>query len=34
MYEGWNSLDEVREYRTKLLESGMDPQVPTCDTAQ
>ncbi|MGE4424297.1 MAG: hypothetical protein AB7D39_18505 [Pseudodesulfovibrio sp.] len=34
MYEGWNSLDEVKEYRTKLLESGADPQIPTCDTAQ
>jgi len=34
MYEGWTSLDEVKEYRTKLLESGTDPQVPTCGTAQ
>lgn len=34
MYEGWNSMDEVVEYRTKLLESGMDPQNPACDTAQ
>lgn len=34
MYEGWNSLDEVKEYRTKLLQSGTDPQVPACDTAQ
>lgn len=34
MYEGWNSLDEVKEYRTKLLESGTDPQIPTCGTAQ
>ncbi|BCS88417.1 hypothetical protein [Pseudodesulfovibrio sediminis] len=34
MYEGWNSLEEVAEYRSKLLESGTDPQVPTCNTAQ
>lgn len=34
MYEGWNSLDEVREYRDKLLQSGADPQIPTCGTAQ
>jgi len=34
MYEGWNSMDEVKEYRTKLLESGTDPQQPACDTAQ
>ncbi|MCJ2164457.1 MULTISPECIES: hypothetical protein [unclassified Pseudodesulfovibrio] len=34
MYDGWNSLDEVKEYRTKLLESGTDPQIPTCGTAQ
>ncbi|EGB16183.1 hypothetical protein DND132_2980 [Pseudodesulfovibrio mercurii] len=34
MYEGWNSLDEVKEYRTKLMESGADPQIPACGTAQ
>ncbi|WP_319581768.1 hypothetical protein [uncultured Pseudodesulfovibrio sp.] len=34
MYEGWNSMDEVKEYRTKLIESGMDPQTPACGTAQ
>ena len=34
MYEGWNSMDEVQEYRNKLVESGMDPQTPACGTAQ
>jgi len=34
MYDGWNSLDEVKEYRNKLLESGTDPQTPACGTAQ
>ena len=34
MYEGWNSLDEVKEYRAKLVESGTDPGTPECDTAQ
>jgi len=34
MYEGWNSMDEVKEYRSKLVKSGTDPQVPTCDTTQ
>lgn len=34
MYEGWNSMDEVQEYRTKLVESGTDPQMPACNTAQ
>ncbi|MEF2229382.1 MAG: hypothetical protein V3571_00480 [Pseudodesulfovibrio sp.] len=34
MYRGWNSLDEVKEYRRKLLENGTDPGVPTCETAQ
>lgn len=34
MFEGWKSLDEVREYREKLLASGTDPQTPACDTAQ
>ena len=34
MYEGWNSMDEVKEYRSKLMESGMDPGTPECTTAQ
>ncbi|QGY38895.1 hypothetical protein GM415_01660 [Pseudodesulfovibrio cashew] len=34
MYDGWNSLDEVKAYRAKLVESGTDPQVPDCTTAQ
>lgn len=34
MYEGWNSMDEVKEYRDKLVESGADPQIPPCDTTQ
>ncbi|MBC15726.1 conserved protein of unknown function [Pseudodesulfovibrio profundus] len=34
MYEGWNSLDEVQEYRTKLQDSGTDPGMPTCSTKQ
>jgi len=34
MYEGWNSLDEVKEYRQKLLQSDAAPGEPTCGTAQ
>jgi hypothetical protein len=34
MYDGWNSLDEVKEYRAKLVESGTDPATPTCTTTQ
>lgn len=34
MYEGWNSLDEVREYRAKLVNSGADPGDPACTTTQ
>jgi len=34
MYEGWNSMDEVKEYRAKLVQSGTDPGSPVCDTAQ
>ncbi len=34
MYEGWNSMDEVKEYRAKLMESGTDPGTPECNTAQ
>jgi len=34
MYEGWNSMDEVQEYRTKLVDSGTDPQIPECSTKQ
>lgn len=34
MFEGWNSLDEVQEYRAKLLEGGVDPATPECNTAQ
>lgn len=34
MYDGWNSLDEVQEYRAKLVESGTDPGTPECGTAQ
>lgn len=34
MYDGWTSMDEVKEYREKLLASGTDPQIPACDTAQ
>ncbi|QJB55291.1 hypothetical protein [Pseudodesulfovibrio sp. zrk46] len=34
MYDGWNSQEEVKEYRAKLLESGADPQIPECTTAQ
>lgn len=34
MYQGWNDLDEVKEYRAKLVESGTDPGMPACGTAQ
>lgn len=34
MFSGWNSMDEVQEYRAKLMASGMDPQIPACDTTQ
>lgn len=34
MYNGWSDMDEVREYRDKLLQSGADPQIPTCDATQ
>ncbi|WP_419785511.1 hypothetical protein [Pseudodesulfovibrio sp.] len=34
MWEGWNSLDQVKEYRKKLIENGTDPNIPTCGTAQ
>jgi len=34
MYEGWNSLDEVKQYRKRLLENGTDPGMPACGTAQ
>ncbi len=34
MYEGWNSMDEVIEYRNKLMEAGTDPATPECTTAQ
>jgi len=34
MYEGWNSLDEVKKYRKRLLENGTDPGMPACGTAQ
>ena len=34
MYAEWNQLDEVSEYRRKLLNSGTDPQMPACETAQ
>lgn len=34
MFEGWSSLDEVQEYRTKLVDSGTDPGMPACNTAQ
>jgi len=34
MYAGWNSLDEVKEYRAKLVDSGIDPGTPSCPTAQ
>lgn len=28
MYAGWNSLDQVKEYRAKLLAGGGDPNTP------
>ncbi len=34
MYDGWNSMDEVIDYRAKLVESGTDPGTPECNTAQ
>lgn len=34
MFEGWNSLDEVKEYRSKLVDSGTDPQIPECSAKQ
>jgi len=34
MYGEWNNLEEVKEYRTKLQETGTDPQTPSCATAQ
>ena len=34
MFEEWNKLAEVSEYRDKLLKSGTDPQTPACETAQ
>lgn len=29
MYAGWNSLDQVKEYRKKLMAGGGDPNEPT-----
>lgn len=34
MWEEWNKLDEVREYRDKLVQSGQDPQSPSCGAVQ
>ncbi|MGL1862766.1 MAG: hypothetical protein OCC46_09630 [Pseudodesulfovibrio sp.] len=34
MYEGWNSMDEVKEYRAKLVDTGTDPGSPACETKQ
>ncbi|NDV18547.1 hypothetical protein GO013_03825 [Pseudodesulfovibrio sp. JC047] len=34
IYTEWNALDEVTEYRSKLLNSGTDPQFPSCETTQ
>ncbi|CCH48744.1 hypothetical protein [Pseudodesulfovibrio piezophilus] len=34
MYANWNDLDEVKEYRAKLVENGTDPGMPECSTAQ
>ncbi|MBI9081462.1 MAG: hypothetical protein JEY79_17185 [Pseudodesulfovibrio sp.] len=34
MYEGWNSMDEVKEYRIKLVASGTYPDAPACKTTQ
>jgi len=32
MYEGWNSLDQVKEYRKKLLAGGGDPNRPATNS--
>ena len=34
MWEGWNSMDEVKEYRAKLVQGGTDPGTPVCATKQ
>ncbi len=34
MWEEWNKLDEVKQYREKLVQSGQDPQSPTCAAVQ
>ena len=34
MWEGWNSMDQVKEYRAKLVQSGTDPGTPACNTKQ
>ena len=34
MYQGWNAMDEVKEYRGKLIKSGQDPQSPNCKVTQ
>lgn len=34
MWTEWNKLDEVKEYRQKLFNSGEDPQSPSCGTVQ
>jgi len=34
MFEEWKEMDEVKEYRAKLVGSGTDPQVPECSTQQ
>lgn len=34
MYAEWNKLDEVKEYRDKLVQSGGAPDEPACKTAQ
>ncbi len=34
MYDGWNSMEEVKQYRAKLVQTGTDPGTPACDTSQ
>jgi hypothetical protein len=32
MYQGWNALDQVKEYRKKLMAGGGDPDQPATGT--
>lgn len=34
MWQEWNKLEEVKQYREKLVQSGQDPQSPSCGAVQ